>query len=216
MPYSYDYPHPAVATDVALFTLRAAELNLLLIKRGLEPFAGRWALPGGFLGPDENLDACARRELREETGVAVGAADVHHFDNFSAPGRDPRPNERVISVAYLALLPSDQLAPRADTDAEDARWWPVRTLPALAFDHDEIAAAALAALRERAKAFEILLGLVPARFTLSQLQAAYDAVTGIASDKRNFSKAALASGAILETGELVRGAHRPARLYRRA
>jgi 8-oxo-dGTP diphosphatase len=122
----------------------------------------------------------------------------------------------VISVAYLALLPSDQLAPRADTDAQDARWWPVRALPALAFDHDQIAAAALAALRERAKAFEILLGLMPARFTLTQLQAAYDAVTGGPSDKRNFSKAALASGAIVETGDLVRGPHRPARLYRRA
>lgn len=215
MPYTYDYPHPAVATDVALFTLRAGELNLLLIQRGLEPFAGRWALPGGFLGPDETLDACAQRELKEETGVAIGAADVHQFGNFSAPDRDPRPNERVISVAYLALLPSDRLVPRADTDAEDARWWPARDLPALAFDHDEIAAAALAALRERAKAFEILLSLMPAQFTLTQLQAAYDAVTGAASDKRNFSKAALASGTIRETGELIRGAHRPARLYRR-
>jgi 8-oxo-dGTP diphosphatase len=216
MPFTYDYPHPAVATDVALFTLRAARLNLLLIKRGLEPFAGRWALPGGFLGADETLDACARRELMEETGVVIDAADVHHFDNFSAPDRDPRPNERVISVAYLALLPSDKLIPRADTDAEDARWWPARELPALAFDHDDIVAAAVANLRERAKAFEILLSLMPASFTLTQLQSAYDAVTSAASDKRNFSKAVLASGTIVETGEHVRGAHRPARLYRRA
>jgi 8-oxo-dGTP diphosphatase len=215
MPYTYEFPHPAVATDMALFTLRGSELNLLLIKRGLEPFAGRWALPGGFLGPDENLDACARRELLEETGVAAGPADVHHFDNFSEPGRDPRPNQRVISVAYFALLPSDQLAPRADTDAEDARWWPFPSIPALAFDHNKIVTTALAALRERAKAFEILLGLMPEFFTLAQLQAAYDAVMGVASDKRNFTKAALASGAIRETGELVRGAHRPARLYGR-
>jgi 8-oxo-dGTP diphosphatase len=216
MPYTYDHPHPAVATDVALFTLRDAALNLLLIRRGLEPFAGRWALPGGFVGPDEDLDACARRELLEETGVAAGPSDVHHFDNFSAPGRDPRPNERVISVAYFALLPSDQLAPRADTDAQDARWWPTSAMPDLAFDHNNITAAALAALRERAKAFEILLRLMPASFTLTQLQTAYDAVMGVASDKRNFTKAALASGTIHETGELVRGAHRPARLYRRA
>ena len=216
MPYVYEHPQPAVATDVALFTLRAGALNLLLIKRALEPFAGRWALPGGFLGPDEDLDTCARRELQEETGVVVAPGDIHHFGNFSAPGRDPRPGERVISVAYLALLPSDRMVPRADTDAQDARWQPVLNLPALAFDHDEIVAAALAALRERAKAFEILLSLMPARFTLSQLQTAYDAVTGAASDKRNFSKAALASGAIAETGEHVRGAHRPARLYRRA
>lgn len=214
MPYTYDHPHPAVATDVALFTLRSGELNLLLIKRGLEPFAGQWALPGGFLGPNETLDACARRELLEETGVPVGPGDVGHFGNFSAPGRDPR--ERVISVAYLALLPSDKMAPRADTDAQDARWWPVRQRPALAFDHDHIAKAALATLIERAKAFEILLGLMPARFTLARLQTAYDAVTGVASDKRNFSKAVLASGMIAETGELERGSHRPARLYRRA
>lgn len=216
MPYTYEHPHPAVATDMALFTLRGGELNLLLIKRGLEPFVGRWALPGGFLRPDEDLDTCARRELLEETGVKVGAGDVHQFGNFSAPRRDPRPNQRVISVAYLALLPSDQMSPRADTDAEDARWRPVRNLPPLAFDHDQIAAAALAALRERARGFEILLGLMPARFTLTQLQTAYDAVSGVASDKRNFSKAVLASGTIRETGEMVRGAHRPARLYARA
>src|SRR5258708_15803100 len=106
MPYTYDHPHPAVATDVALFTLRTAELNLLLIKRGLEPFAGRWALPGGFLGPDESLDACARRELLEETGVAVGAAGVQHFGNFSAPAPEPQPHAKGISRTPPPVLSS--------------------------------------------------------------------------------------------------------------
>lgn len=209
MPFTYEYPHPAVATDIAVFTLRRGALNVLLIERGGEPFKGAWALPGGFLQPDEELDACARRELREET--SVDAEVLIHFANFSAPGRDPR--ERVISVAYLALLPSDELRLQADTDAAEARWYAVDDLPALAFDHAVILKRALAALSGQAGQITPLFALLPPRFTLSQLQAAYEAVIGEEAEKRNFRKMIAALDCVRETEDFVHGAHRPARLY---
>lgn len=209
MPFTYEYPHPAVATDIAVFTLRRGALNVLLIERGGEPFKGAWALPGGFLQPDEELDACAVRELREETGVDADL--LVHFGNFSAPGRDPR--ERVISVAYLALLPSDELRLEADTDAAEAKWFPIDAPPALAFDHEMILKRALAALSSQAGRITPLFALLPPRFTLSQLQAAYEAVIGEEAEKRNFRKMIAALDCVRETEDFVHGAHRPARLY---
>jgi len=209
MPFTYEYPHPAVATDIAVFTLRRGALNVLLIERGAEPFKGAWALPGGFLQPDEELDACALRELREETGVDADL--LVHFGNFSAPGRDPR--ERVISVAYLALLPSDELRLEADTDAAQARWFPIDAPPKLAFDHEMILQRALAALSGQAGRITPLFALLPPRFTLSQLQAAYEAVIGEEAEKRNFRKMVATLECVRETDDFVHGAHRPARLY---
>jgi ADP-ribose pyrophosphatase YjhB (NUDIX family) len=141
--FTYAYPHPAVAADIAIFTLRGGRLAILLIRRGEAPFKGRWALPGGFLRPDENLDACARRELVEET--AVETALLRQFGVFSDPSRDPR--ERVISVAYLALLPFDQAVATAGSDASDTRWSLVGELPKLAFDHASIIETAVRSLR---------------------------------------------------------------------
>lgn len=209
MPFTYEYPHPAVATDIAVFTLRRGALNVLLIERGAEPFRGAWALPGGFLQPDEELDACARRELMEETGVDADL--LVHFGNFSAPDRDPR--ERVISVAYLALLASDELRLQADTDAAQARWFAIDALPALAFDHHVILKRALEALSARAGRIQPLFALLPPRFTLSQLQGAYEAVIGEEAEKRNFRKMVATLGCVRETEDFVHGAHRPARLY---
>lgn len=209
MPFTYEYPHPAVATDIAVFTLRRGALNVLLIERGGDPYRGAWALPGGFLQPDEELDACAQRELREETGVD---ADVLiHFGNFSAPDRDPR--ERVISVAYLALLPSDELRIQADTDAAQAKWFALNDLPKLAFDHEVILGRALEALSSRARQVSPLFALLPPRFTLSQLQGAYEAVIGEEAEKRNFRKMVATLECVRETDDFVHGAHRPARLY---
>ena len=210
--FYYPYPHPAVATDIAIFTIRHARLMLLLIQRGGPPFEGEWALPGGFLMMDEDLDTCARRELREETDV--DADYLEHFGNFSAPDRDPR--ERVISVAYLALIPADRLNPTAGSDAASVRWFELSDLPPLAFDHDRIISAAVAALRSRAVDQGMLLHLMPARFTLSQMQQAWEIICGLAADKRNFRARVLESGLIVETDEMERGAHRPARLYARA
>ena len=144
-PYCYQYPHPAVTTDIALFSIREDSLQLLLIERGQEPFKGCWALPGGFLDLDEDLDACAARELAEETGVE--GLPLEQLGTFGKPGRDPR--ERVISVAYLALVPEAPLSVRAGDDAAAAAWFPVKALPALAFDHAEIIALAQRRLREK-------------------------------------------------------------------
>lgn len=207
--YHYAHAHPAVTTDAVVFTLLDGDLAVLLIRRGGEPFKGMWALPGGFVAPTEDLDACARRELVEETGVAV--SDLQHFANFSAPDRDPR--ERVISAAYWALTPIDELSPRGATDADDARWFLVDGLPELAFDHADIVDGAQKALRSRCEAFDILFGLLPAKFTLSAFQTAYEAVMGAPADRRNLHKAVLASGLVTATGEMSRGKHRPARLF---
>jgi len=212
MPFTYEYPHPAVATDIAVFTLRRGALNVLLIERGAEPYLGAWALPGGFLMPDEELDQCARRELREETGVDADL--LLQFGTFSAPDRDPR--ERVISVAYLALLASDELRLEASTDAAQARWFPVGDLPELAFDHAQILGRALEVLAARARQISPLFALLPARFTLSQLQGAYEAVTGEDAEKRNFRKMVSTLDCVTETEDFAHGAHRPARLYQPA
>jgi len=141
--YQYRYPHPAVAADICLFCMRDGHLGLLLIERRNEPFRGRWALPGGFLEPDEDLDTCARRELREETGIEAPA--LRQFGVFSDPKRDPR--ERVISVAYVGVVPATDTLPDAGSDAAAARWFAVDALPQLAFDHAMIVARAREALR---------------------------------------------------------------------
>lgn len=180
--YQYAYPHPAVATDICVFTVVAADLRLLLIKRAVAPFRGRWALPGGFLKADENLDTCARRELMEETGIATAA--LHQFGIFSDPKRDPR--ERVISIAYLALVPAGTLPLAAGSDAAAAEWFSVGDLPELAFDHAVIVGEARSALRQLIKDTPAAFALVPEKFTLGQLRSVYEAVEGARLDKRNF------------------------------
>ena len=136
-----------------------------------------------------------------------------HFGNYSEPDRDPR--ERVVSVAYLALLPLDQLSPSAADDAAAVNWFPLDAMPPLAFDHDRIMADALEALRGQAARFGIILGLLPERFTFSDFQQAYEAVIGRPSDRRNLYKALKASGLITATTEAARGRHRPAQIFER-
>lgn len=210
LPYHYEHPHPAVATDIAVFGLREGRLQLLLIRRGAEPFADRWALPGGFLGPRETIEACARRELLEETGVE--GAVLRLVGVFSEPDRDPR--ERVVSVAYAALVHLPAVVPRGGTDAAEARWWPQDDLPALAFDHGRIAAESLACVREAAEQGPVAARLLPDLFTLSDLQAAHEALLGRPVDKRNFRRDVLGGDHLEEAGEVRRGAHRPAMTYR--
>jgi len=209
--YCYEYPHPAVTTDVVLFTIRDGRLELLLIRRGGEPFKGYWALPGGFLEIDEDLDACALRELEEETGV--GGVYLEQLHTYGRPRRDPR--ERVISVAYYALAPSDCLTLRAATDAADVSWFPIDDLPQLAFDHAEIIQAARECLVAKLDYSTIAFQFLPERFTLSELQAVYEILLDAELDKRNYRKWARALEQIDETGgHRRRGGHRSARLYR--
>jgi 8-oxo-dGTP diphosphatase len=210
-PHCYAYPHPAVTTDIAVFTIRDDALQMLLIRRRNPPFAGAWALPGGFVDIDEDLDACAARELAEETGVT--GVYLEQLYTFGTPGRDPR--ERVISVAYLALAPATTLAVQAGDDAADAAWFRLDALPPLAFDHADIIAKAHRRLVGKLDYSTIAFQLLPETFTLGELQRVYETLVDAEIDKRNFRKWALALEQIEATGELQRrGNHRPARLYR--
>lgn len=211
MAYTYEHPHPAVTTDIVIFTIRQDELKVLLIKRAMPPFQGHWALPGGFVNLDESLEAGARRELEEETGVK----DVYleQLYTFGAPDRDPR--ERVITVAYYALIPSDKIEIRAATDAEGVSWFGFEEVPKLAFDHERILKTAHERLAAKLDYSTIAFQFMPRTFTLSELQQVYELILREPVDKRNFRKRVLSLKLIEETGEERKtGAHRPAKLYR--
>lgn len=211
MAYTYAHPHPALTTDVVLFTVRE-RLELLLVRRAREPFAGCWAFPGGFVDIDEDLEPCARRELEEETGLA--GVYLEQLCTVGTPGRDPR--ERVVSVVYLGLAPACRLEGlRAGDDAAEARWFGWPELPPLAFDHGELVQLAHQRLAGKLAYSTLALQLLPERFTLSELQAVHEAVLGAELDKRNFRKRLRAFDCVVETGERARrGHHRPAMLYR--
>lgn len=209
--YCYRYPHPAVTTDIAVFSIRQEELQLLLIRRGGEPFQGRWALPGGFLDIHEDLEACAARELEEETGVRD--LYLEQLYTFGRPDRDPR--GRVISVAYFALAPSERLQVQAASDASEAAWFPLGALPELAFDHAAIIRLAHERLAAKLDYSTIAFQFMPETFTLGELQRVYEILRQEELDKRNFRKSMLNRSLLEDTGETRRnGNHRPARLYR--
>ena len=178
--------HALVATDAVVFGWApAAGLHVLLVQRGVQPWAGAWALPGGFVQRGEGLRAAALRELEEETGLRLGW--MEQLGAFGEPGRDPR--GRVVSVAFLALVGMDGPAPTGGTDADAAAWVPARSLPPLAFDHGEILACAHARLRHRVAAMEpVGLALLPSAFTLAQLQRLHEDILGAPLDKANFRR----------------------------
>lgn len=211
MPFTYQYPRPALTVDCVVFGFDEGELKVLLIQRDLEPFAGKWALPGGFVHVDETVDDAARRELREETGVT----DVYleQLYTFGELNRDPR--ERVVSVAYYALVALGRHTPKADTDARSAAWFCVADLPSLAFDHDQILAMAIQRLKGKVRYQPIGFELLGGKFTLSQLQHLYEAILERPLDKRNFRKKILGMDLLVETDEIEQDvSHRAARLYR--
>ena len=207
------YKRPSVTVDVILFTYAEEHLQVLLIRRCNKPFAGAWALPGGFVDIDESLETAAARELFEETGVR----DIHleQLATFGAPDRDPR--GRVISVAYIALAGSNIMrATRAGDDASAAAWFDVYNLPRLAFDHDRILDAAVQRLRYKLENTAQGLHLLPEVFTLTELQKVYETVLEKALDKRNFRRKFLSLGILEDTGQVRYGDYRPAKLYRRS
>jgi len=215
---TYEWPRPALTVDVALFTVRGRlsdlRLQVLLMRRGEKPFAGRWALPGGFVREDEDLADAARRELAEETGVS--GAVLEQVAAVGTPGRDPRGH--VVTVVYAGLVPPEghRLEPSGDSRA--ARWWDVGRpdpLPELAFDHGELLGMALSHLRRRLTESPVWLELLPREFTLSELQALVEALAGRPVDRRNFRRKVQELGFLEPAGgERREGAHRPAQLYR--
>ncbi|MFO1436157.1 MAG: NUDIX domain-containing protein [Gammaproteobacteria bacterium] len=213
MPFTYEYPHPAVTTDAILFTVRAARLEVLLIQRKHDPYAGQWAFPGGFLDYEEDLLACAQRELLEETGIS--GVKLTQFYAAGTPGRDPR--ERNISIIYIGLVRPDALRPRAGDDAADVAWFNAARPPQLAFDHRELLQRARQHLAEKFNNSAAAADFLPPRFTIEELQSVYVAVLGPQFKTLNARKQLLSLDWLATTGQTARSKSGPAvRLYRRA
>jgi 8-oxo-dGTP diphosphatase len=197
--------------DCVVFGLDEEELKVMLIQRALAPFAGKWALPGGFVRLEETLEEAARRELEEETGLR----NIFLEQLFTFGGVDRDPRERVVSVAYYALVNLRDHDVHAASDASAAAWFGVHDVPSLAFDHADILQVALDRLRGKLRYQPIGFELLPKKFTLSQLQRLYELVLERELDKRNFRKRVLAMDLLVELDEVEQDvAHRAARLYR--
>lgn len=211
MSHTYEYPRPALTVDCVVFGLDEGDLKVLLIQRALEPFAGKWALPGGFVRMEESLDDAARRELQEEAGIRP--SHLEQLYTFGAPGRDPR--GRVVTVAYFALVKLSEHNVHAATDAREAAWFSVWDTPKLAFDHAEILSVALQRLKGKVRYQPIGFELLPPKFTLTQLQRLYEVILERELDKRNFRKKILSMEFLEELDEVEQDvSHRAARLYR--
>jgi 8-oxo-dGTP diphosphatase len=206
----YKHPRPALAVDCVVFGLdKEGSLKVMLIQRNLPP-KEKWALPGGFVRLDESLEEAARRELWEETGIEN--VFLEQLYTFGEVDRDPR--DRIVTVAYYALVNLWEYRIKATTDASDAAWFPVTQLPPLAFDHDKIVQVALNRLKGKVRYEPIGFELLPKKFTLSQLQKLYEAVLGQQLDKRNFRKKILKMDLLMALDETQKDvSHRAARFY---
>ncbi len=209
MPYTYKYPRPSVTVDVIIFGLKGKDLKVLLIQRSNDPFKDLWALPGGFVDPDEELEEAAHRELEEETGAK--GIFVEQLYTFGKPGRDPRGH--VISVAYFALINLADIKIKPASDAKDAQWLKLTELPKLAFDHKEILDKAIERLRGKVRYQPLGFELLPEKFAFSQLQQLYETVLGVEINKRNFRTKINKMKILKEEGQQTEVAHRPAVLY---
>lgn len=207
--YTYDYPRAAMTADSVIFGFDGQNLKILLVKRGIEPFKGKWALPGGFLRMDETIEQCAMRELKEETSFEQ--VYMEQFGVFSDLDRDPR--GRIITTAFYALVRMHDVI--GGDDAEEAQWFNLSEIPVLAFDHDRILRVATQRLREDLHFRPIGFELLPEKFTLPKLQRLYEAILGIHFDRRNFMKKMNASGILESTGDKEEShSHRAASFYR--
>lgn len=206
--YCYKYPHPAITADCVIFGFDGQTLNVLLVERGVEPYKGMWALPGGFMRMDETIDDCAARELHEETNLSE--VYLEQFKVFSSVNRDPR--ERVVTVAFIALVrPSDYHVIAGD-DASKALWFNESLLPPLAFDHEAIIHAAREHLSELIRIKPIAFNLLEDTFTATELQRVYETINRTTYDRRNFLRKAMHSGAIEEADCIGMSVPQPSRI----
>lgn len=204
------YQFAVIASDVVILTLRDGKLQVLLIQMQKAPFKGEWAVPGGLVQPRESVDEAAHRILAEKAGVhGVYLEQLYTFGKVS---RDPF--GRVVSVAYFALIPSDSVKLHTTKEYGDVRWFPVKKLPGMAYDHGEIVQTAIKRLQAKLEYTNIVYSLLPKTFTLSDLQEMYETILGKAMDKRNFRKKVLSLKLVKRVGEKRQGlASRPAELY---
>jgi 8-oxo-dGTP diphosphatase len=222
---SYDpsrFDPVAATVDIVLLTIRNGRLSVLLVQRGGHPYQGAWALPGGFVDPEEDADAAALRELAEETGITEFQGHLEQLRTYSDPHRDPR--MRVLSIAYVGFMP-DLPAPSAGSDAAAARWWATEDLapaahdaPALAFDHAHIIGDAVERARAKLEYTSLAASFIEEPFTLSDLRRVYEAVWGVPLHVGNFRRKVLSTPGFVEPlGEKARAetGGRPAELYRR-
>jgi 8-oxo-dGTP diphosphatase len=209
--YTYKFERPALATDCVIFGFDGGTLKLLLIKRDNEPFKNKWALPGGFVFMDETTEACAKRILLEKAGLKN--VFMEQLFTFSEVNRDPR--ERIVSVAYYALVNKHHVQLVAGRDTIETKWFEISDLPKLAFDHGNITTLAIERLKGKVSYQPVGFELLDEKFTLSQLQQVYESILETAIDKRNFRKKILAMGLLTALDEKEKNvAHKAARYYR--
>jgi 8-oxo-dGTP diphosphatase len=203
-----------VAVDAIVFGYSKSDaVSVLLIKRKYEPFKNCWAIPGGFVLENESLEEAVKRELQEETGISVNY--LEQLYTFGEPNRDPR--QRVISIAYFALVKSALFQElKASTDAEEAQWFPIGKLPTLAFDHKKILQIAIERIRAKIRYQPIGFELLDKKFSFADLEKLYSTLLDKALDRRNFTKKILSLGLLEETGELAAnsGAGRPSKIFK--
>jgi len=208
------FPPFAVTVDLVILTVRPPRLDVLLLQRAEEPFARQWALPGGFVGPDQDLIEAARGKLEQKTGVSVETAHLEQLATFGHPDRDPR--MRVVSVAWLALL-ADPPDPVAGIDALDSAWVDIDGLDrsTLAFDHHLILEAGIERARNRIEYTTLATRFLADEFTIAELRSVYETLWGVTLDPANFHRKVNASqGFVTATGRSVsHGKGRPAKTY---
>ncbi len=208
--YTYEYPRPAVTVDCVIFGFDKNQLKILLTKRAIEPFLGKWAFPGGFIQEQETADACALRKLSEEAGL--GDIFLEQLYTFSDLKRDPR--GRVISIAYYALVKPTAYTLEAGLDIDAVKWFDLEEVPLLAFDHQQILSVAIERLKGKIRYQPIGFELLPTKFTLPELHNLYETILQRTIDRGNFRKKILSMGLLIDHSGMQKDRHaRSAKIY---